>query len=56
MRAVEVVSAADACDLIRLEASRFDGIIHNFMQQSGISAASDRAFRIVCAEMRLALG
>lgn len=34
----------------------FDGLIHNFMQQAGISEASDRAFRIVCAETRAALG
>ncbi|SMH36734.1 alpha/beta hydrolase [Mesorhizobium australicum] len=34
----------------------FDGLIHNFMQQAGLSEASDRAFRIVCAEMRAALG
>lgn len=34
----------------------FDGLIHNFMQQAGLSEASDRAFRIVCAETRAALG
>jgi len=33
----------------------FDGLIHNFMQQAGISEASDQAFGIVCAETRAAL-
>lgn len=34
----------------------FDGLIHNFMQQAGISQASDAAFRAVCADMASALG
>ncbi|SFT55053.1 alpha/beta hydrolase [Mesorhizobium sp. YR577] len=33
----------------------FDGLIHNFMQQAGISKASDEAFRIVCQETKTAL-
>ncbi len=33
----------------------FDGLIHNFMQQTGISKASDEAFRIVCQEIKAAL-
>ncbi|HEV2504023.1 MAG TPA: alpha/beta hydrolase [Mesorhizobium sp.] len=33
----------------------FDGLIHNFMQHTGISKVSDAAFQEVCAAVRLAL-